>query len=81
MLPELHGGCSVPIGARSESLPDGTLMLVGQVTSLDGKQQLSSRRAGSIDAPEALGRAVAKELLQAGAQPILNAARAVSDPL
>ncbi|MFH8635491.1 hydroxymethylbilane synthase [Streptomyces goshikiensis] len=76
MLAELHGGCTVPIGALSEVLPDGSLALLGQITSLDGKQQLVCRRSGPADDPEALGRALAEELLARGAQEILRAARA-----
>ncbi|MFI5640124.1 hypothetical protein ACIA8H_22305 [Streptomyces goshikiensis] len=41
---ELHGGCTAPVGAMSEVLPDGSLALLRQVTLLDGNQ--SSRGAG-----------------------------------
>ncbi|MFD8978691.1 hydroxymethylbilane synthase [Streptomyces sp. NPDC059564] len=81
MLAELHGGCTVPIGAMSEVLPDGSLTLLGQVTSLDGKQQLTRQCAGPAADPEALGKALAAELLSAGAGEILRAVRAQSAAL
>ena len=45
VLGELHGGCSVPVGALRDP-PDGVLSLSAQVTSLDGR----SRVDGSVTA-------------------------------
>lgn len=75
MLGELHGGCSVPVGAYAEMIGGGQLTLFGQVTSLDGKRQLACRRTGPEDAPEELGRALASELRDAGAEVILRGVR------
>jgi hydroxymethylbilane synthase len=74
-LAELHGGCSVPVGAYAESLPGGRLRLSGQVTSLDGTTQISATRVGDAGDPESLGRDLAADLVAQGAHRILNAIR------
>ncbi|WUH93760.1 hydroxymethylbilane synthase [Streptomyces sp. NBC_00433] len=77
-LAELHGGCSVPVGAYAEPLPDGLLRLTGQVTSLDGTRRVSAHRTGPAAEPEKLGTALAAELIAQGAQVILDAVRAAA---
>lgn len=74
-LAELHGGCSVPIGAFGEALPDGSLRLTGQVSSLDGTQQVSGTVTGPPAEPEKLGATLAAELADQGAHTILDAVR------
>ena len=70
----LGGGCQVPIGALAE--PDGErLRLRAMVASLDGAQRLRREAAMSADAAQALGAAVARDLLADGAGPILEAAQ------
>ncbi|PVE10316.1 porphobilinogen deaminase [Streptomyces scopuliridis RB72] len=76
LLAELHGGCSVPVGAYAETLPDGTLKLFGQVTSLDGQQRVSGALTGPSDEPEKLGATLAADLVDQGAHSILDAVRA-----
>lgn len=76
LLAELHGGCSVPVGAYGETGPDGSLTLHAQVTSLDGTQQVSGSLSGRADEPEKLGAALAEELIGQGARSILDAIRA-----
>ncbi|WP_406154154.1 hydroxymethylbilane synthase [Streptomyces sp. NBC_01023] len=78
LLAELHGGCSVPVGAYAELLPDGSLGLSGQVTSLDGTEQISARLTGSPEEPEKLGAALAALLIDQGVLPLLDAARAAT---
>lgn len=75
LLAELHGGCSVPVGAYAETLPGGRLRLSGQVTSLDGRQRVSGTRTGESAAPEALGTGLAAELIDQGARVILDEVR------
>lgn len=75
-LAELHGGCSVPVGAHASSRPDGRLSLFGQVTSLDGTTQVSATLTGPATAPEALGTSLAAALVDQGAHTILTAVRA-----
>ncbi|GHF61710.1 porphobilinogen deaminase [Streptomyces mashuensis] len=76
LLAELHGGCSVPVGAYAEPLPDGDLRLLGQVTSLDGQQSVSAILSGPSVEPEKLGGALAATLIDQGARSILDAVRA-----
>jgi len=75
LLAELHGGCSVPVGAYAETGPDGSLTLHAQVTSLDGAERVSSSLSGRTDQPEELGAALAEELVGKGAGSILAAIR------
>ena len=70
----LGGGCQVPIGALAE--PDGErLRLRAMVASLDGSRRLRREAAMPADAAQALGAAVARDLLADGAGPILEAAQ------
>ncbi|WP_416972642.1 hydroxymethylbilane synthase [Streptomyces sp. 4F14] len=77
LLGELHGGCSVPVGAYGETLPGGQLRLFGQVSSLDGTSQISDTLTGPAAEPEKLGAALAVRLVGLGARSILDAVRAV----
>ncbi|WP_240649186.1 hydroxymethylbilane synthase [Streptomyces sp. Z26] len=77
LLAELHGGCSVPVGAYGRTLPDGRLTLFGQVSSLDGTEQFSGTLTGPAVEPEKLGAALAASLVDQGALTILDAVRAV----
>jgi hydroxymethylbilane synthase len=72
LLAELHGGCSVPVGAYA-TVADGMLTLSGQVTSLDGQQRVTGTVAGSD--PEATGAGLAALLRGRGADAILDAIR------
>ncbi|MFD5188117.1 hydroxymethylbilane synthase [Streptomyces sp. NPDC058357] len=76
LLADLHGGCSVPVGAYAEPRPDGSLHLTAAVTDLDGSHQIIAAGTGPADEPDKLGRAVAAELLVKGAEAILAAIRA-----
>ncbi|MET0553298.1 MAG: hydroxymethylbilane synthase [Vicinamibacteria bacterium] len=68
-LAALHGGCNVPLGAYAETDPAG-LRLRGLVAREDGTRVVRGERRGS-DA-EALGRALAEELLAQGAAELLR---------
>lgn len=74
LLARLEGGCSVPVGAHAR-LEGDELELAASVVSLDGRRAAEARRRGPADAPEALGRALAEELLARGAQEILDQIR------
>lgn len=52
LLGELHGGCSVPVGALA-TRRDGILSISAQVTSLDGRERVTGTIAGTD--PEAAG--------------------------
>ena len=73
LLAELHGGCSVPVGALAVRR-DGVLSLSAQVTSIDGTEQASGAVSGTD--PEATGATLAAVLRQQGADAILDQIRA-----
>ncbi|MEU2854103.1 hydroxymethylbilane synthase [Streptomyces syringium] len=75
LLAELHGGCSVPVGAWGRIESDGLLHLSAAVTSLDGATQVTGAGSGPVDDPEKLGACVAADLLAQGAAGILAAIR------
>lgn len=72
MNERLQGGCQVPIAGFAE-LENGTLRLRALVGSPDGAFVLRAERSGSSDRAEALGTALAEELLADGADEILKA--------
>jgi hydroxymethylbilane synthase len=76
LLGALHGGCSVPVGAYAVVTGPG-LTLTAQVTSLDGRRQVTATATG--DDPEQLGAALAATLLGQGAGQILAEIRTPAD--
>ena len=69
----LQGGCQVPIACFAELSADRTqLLLRGLVGEPDGSVLLHARAEGPSSAPEALGIAVAEDLLRQGAAQILE---------
>ncbi|MFD0270877.1 hydroxymethylbilane synthase [Streptomyces sp. NPDC127106] len=76
LLAELHGGCSVPVGAWARVEADGLLHLSAAVTSVDGADQVTAAGQGPVDAPEKLGAHLAGELVARGAVRILERFRA-----
>jgi hydroxymethylbilane synthase len=72
LLGELHGGCSVPVGALA-ARRDGVLSLSAQVTSLDGRERVVGTVTGTD--PQATGAALAAVLRERGADAILDAIR------
>lgn len=66
----LQGGCQVPIGAYAE-LEGDTLWLRGLVGLPDGSQILRAELRGTASEPEALGQALAEQLLTQGAAELL----------
>ncbi len=67
----LEGGCQVPIGAFA-LLEQDQIWLRGMVASVDGKEMLFAERRAQRDAADSLGRGLADELLEAGADRILQ---------
>jgi hydroxymethylbilane synthase len=72
LLGELHGGCSVPVGAYA-ACAGGVVALSGQVTSLDGRRQVT----GTVTCadPVAAGAELAGLLRARGADAILDEIR------
>lgn len=80
VLRQLHAGCLAPVGAYAE-IVEGSLSLNAVVLSFDGQQRLHCQRTLeaseplSLGAAERLGEQVADELIEAGATPLIEAAR------
>jgi hydroxymethylbilane synthase len=70
-LKELEGGCQVPLGAfcRAEN---GQLHLEGMVAELDGSRVLRDQMTGREEEAEEMGITLARRLLAAGADEILD---------
>jgi hydroxymethylbilane synthase len=80
-LHALEGGCQIPIGALATVSGD-VLTLAGLVADLDGVPILRDRRTGPLSEPEALGEALAAELIARGADDILERIRgSLSSPV
>jgi hydroxymethylbilane synthase len=78
-LAEMGGGCQVPLGAHA-TLQDGNkLHIVGVVVRPDGQRLIRRERTGPAADPEALGRALAADLLNAGGREILAEVYGVVD--
>jgi hydroxymethylbilane synthase len=70
-LKELEGGCQVPLAGYARVEKD-RIVLDGMVAELDGSVILRQQRAGGKDKPEDLGIALARQLIAAGADRILE---------
>ena len=68
----LAGSCTVPLGAYAVCAGD-TIHITGFVSSVDGKQMLVEKMTGSRNDAEALGKALATQLVANGADKILAA--------
>lgn len=66
----LMGGCQVPIAGYAV-LQDGELWLRGRVGSVDGSELLKAELRGASEQAEQLGRALAEQLLEMGADRLL----------
>jgi len=67
----LGGGCHVPIAVHAELIED-QVHVRGLVGELDGSRILRAESRGEKEEAEALGQAVAEELIAQGAQVILD---------
>ena len=71
MLARLEGGCQVPIAAHA-TVADGRIVLQGLVASLDGGRLVRGEMRGGTGDAEAMGAALAEDLLRRGAVEILR---------
>ena len=78
LLATLEAGCTAPVGGLADVAEDEDgrfeLYLRGVVASIDGSRALRLSATGSSEAPGALGRRLAADLLEAGAAELLGAA-------
>jgi hydroxymethylbilane synthase len=71
LLGALHGGCQVPIGAWAR-VERGELLLEACVCSVDGAQYVKQRATAPPEQAAQLGEHMARLLMEAGAQSILE---------
>jgi hydroxymethylbilane synthase len=71
LLSALQGGCQVPLGAWAR-IERGELVMEACVCSVDGSQYVKQRAAAPSDQAAALGSHMARLLIEAGAQNILE---------
>jgi hydroxymethylbilane synthase len=71
LLSVLEGGCQVPLGAWAR-LERDELVLDACVCSIDGLQYVKQRATAPLDQARALGERMAKLLIDAGGQNILE---------
>ncbi|HTP79192.1 MAG TPA: hydroxymethylbilane synthase [Bacteroidota bacterium] len=74
LLRRLEGGCQIPIGAHGR-FEDGMLKLDAMVGSLDGKRMVRGSVAGRMEDGTALGVKLAEQLIEQGADKILDEIR------
>ena len=74
LLRTLHGGCNVPLGAHAR-ISENALSILAHVLSPDGTECIEGQALGRVSEAEALGERVARELLDQGAERLLEAAR------
>ncbi len=67
----LGGGCRVPIAAYGR-MADGALLLRARVCSPDGREIVESQASGPPAEAQALGTALARDLLERGAGPLIE---------
>jgi hydroxymethylbilane synthase len=67
----LGGGCQAPVAAYAEH-HRGHITLQGLVASMDGRRILRAKLTGDEDHTESMGKRVAEELIQQGAEKILK---------
>jgi hydroxymethylbilane synthase len=73
----LGGSCQVPLGGYAV-LENGQLWLRGFVATPDGRQMISGEARGVPDDDESIGRALAQQLREQGAEAILGALAALA---
>jgi hydroxymethylbilane synthase len=73
LLAELEGGCQVPLGAWGR-IENGELVVEAAVLSADGAECLRRKLAGAVAEAPQVGRHLALELIDAGADRILRLA-------
>ena len=71
LLAALHGGCQVPLGAWAR-IERGELVLEACVCSVDGSQYVKQRATAPAEQAAQLGEHMARALVEAGAQSILE---------
>ncbi|GAA1385759.1 hydroxymethylbilane synthase [Catellatospora chokoriensis] len=74
LLAALEAGCSAPVAALAETTEDDEIYLRGAVISVDGRFALRLSRTGTLADAEKVGRLLAADLLEDGAENVLGSA-------
>ncbi|MDI1460143.1 hydroxymethylbilane synthase [Catellatospora sp. KI3] len=74
LLATLEAGCSAPVAALAEVTEDDEIYLRGAVISPDGRFALRLSRTGTLADAEQVGRLLAADLLEDGAENVLGSA-------
>ena len=72
LLARLEAGCSAPVAGLAEVTDDGEIYLRGAVLSPDGRVAFRLSRTGTPADASTVGRLLAEDLLDAGAEEILG---------
>ncbi|WP_117208382.1 hydroxymethylbilane synthase [Allorhizocola rhizosphaerae] len=72
LLAALEAGCSAPVAALAEVTEDDEIYLRGAVISVDGGYALKLSRTGTLAEAEQVGRLLANDLLEDGADHVLG---------
>lgn len=71
-LRRVEGGCQIPVGVYAEVDADGQISIDAMIASVDGQRICRSDSHGAGEQAEAIGTALAEELLDAGGREILK---------
>ena len=71
-LRRVEGGCQIPVGVYAEVDANGQISIDAMIASVDGQRICRSDARGAGEQAEALGTALAEELLDAGGREILK---------
>jgi hydroxymethylbilane synthase len=72
LLSTLEAGCSAPVAALAEVTEDDEIYLRGAVISVDGNYAIRLSRTGTLADAEEIGRLLAADLLEEGADHVLG---------
>lgn len=75
VLARLQGGCLAPIAAWGRIHDGNRLVLTGVVISADGRRRLIAESEGEPGSAEQLGAEVARELIELGAEALIDQSR------
>ena len=71
-LRRVEGGCQIPVGVYAEVDADGQISIDAMIASVDGQRICRADAHGVGEQAEAIGTALAEELLDAGGREILK---------
>jgi hydroxymethylbilane synthase len=74
LLRGLRGGCNAPVGSRARAA-ENAITIRATVLASDGRRSVDGARSGPIEEAEAIGRALAEDLVARGAAALIEAAR------